>query len=122
LCARADINHFGDINEMVTNRMAALCASFTRFRYDGDEIAEVGVFQYPRQFTSGPKLATAFIGALDTLERVARGGNWSLVAHLFRALSASAKANRFKTIVRAGQCKSFAREVLSPWCWQILRF
>ena len=78
LCARADINHFGDINEMVANRMAALCASFTSFRYDGDEIAKVGVFQYPRQFTSGPKLATAFVGALDTLERVARGGNWRL--------------------------------------------
>jgi hypothetical protein len=75
-CSRTNADHIGNFNEMVANHVAALLARFPRLRYDGDEIAEVGVLQHPRQFAGRPKLAATFVGALDPLEGIARGRGW----------------------------------------------
>ena len=74
LRARSDADHFGDINEMVGDRVAAVGAGFPSLGEDGDEIAEVGVFQHSGQFSCGPKLRAGLVDAFDALEGVAGSG------------------------------------------------
>jgi len=46
LCAGTDANHFGDINEMAGDRVAAIDAGLARLGDNGDEVTEVGVFEH----------------------------------------------------------------------------
>jgi len=49
LRTRADADHFVGFNEMVGSRMAAVLAGSARLGDDGDEIAEIGVFEHARR-------------------------------------------------------------------------
>jgi len=81
LCAGTDANHFGDINEMVGDRVAAIDAGLARLGDDGDEVTEVGVFEHAGKFAGGPEFTTVRADPLDALESVAGGGDGQLIAH-----------------------------------------
>ena len=83
LHARADADHFVEINEMVGNLVAVLFAGFARLVDDRDEIAEVGVFEHPRQLARRPEFVALSIDALDSLKGIAADWRWRLAAHGF---------------------------------------
>lgn len=94
LCAGTDIDHIEDSLEMVLDPVIALQTRFSRLLDHGQEMPKLGVFQNPGQFAGGPKFSTAFVGALDALEGVARGGNWWLIAHVIIARCQALEPNQ----------------------------
>jgi hypothetical protein len=60
---------------MVGDRVATVRAGFAGLGDDGDEVAEVGLFEHARQFARGPEFRTGGLDALDALEGVAGGGS-----------------------------------------------
>jgi hypothetical protein len=62
-------DHFGDINEMVFDRVAAVETGPLCFPQHLLEIAVVGVPEYLRELAAWPVLRPAGVGAPDTLKR-----------------------------------------------------
>jgi len=87
LRARPNADHFGDINEMVGDSVAAVRAGFAGFADHGHEIAEIGIFQHASEFASRPELRSGAIDPFDALKAVAgvRGGQF--FAHGVRLLA-----------------------------------
>jgi hypothetical protein len=67
---RPDADHFGDINKMVGDGVAAIGASLACLDDDGDEVTEVGVFEYAGKFAGGPEFSAVSTDLLDALESV----------------------------------------------------
>jgi len=77
--ARTEGDHFVDINEMVGNRMPAVCAGFAGLDDDGDEVAEVGVFEHTAEFARGPEIRP---GGIDAFTRCSTS-NEERIIHTF---------------------------------------
>jgi hypothetical protein len=73
---RPNADHFGDFNEMVGHRMPAVSTSAAGLGDDGDEVAEVVVFEHAREIAGGLEFRTSGIDALDSLKRVAGCWDW----------------------------------------------
>jgi hypothetical protein len=67
---RPDADHFGDINKMVGDGVAAIGARLACLGDDGDEVTEVGVFEHTGKFAGGPEFSAVRPDLLDTFESV----------------------------------------------------
>jgi len=74
LCARTDADHFGDINEMVRDCVAAIGASLACFSDGGDKVTEVGVFEDTGEFACGPEFRAVSANLLDAFESICGRG------------------------------------------------
>jgi hypothetical protein len=72
-----DLDHFGDVNEMILDAPAAVEAGGAGFLHDLREIPAVVVSEHCGEITARPELTARVVGAADALKRRhVAGGEW----------------------------------------------
>ena len=85
--AVADLDHFGDVNEMILDAVSAVETGQLGLLDNPLEIAVVAVAQDPGKVAARPKLHPGIVRALDPLERRQHGSSGISIASLIVEIS-----------------------------------